>query len=482
MTVTASVMTAVRLLGGMGLCPGYFFCSSCVRLSFGMAFLLLVLICAFTPDSLQETSTDKKRRCRLGHDLTGCEVFDACFCRLDTAATVFSQPGLDPVLPIGIHRPVVAYMDVDGERRKPHLVENVGHCVIQDCRLDATVRHAMIPIERRIQQELSCAGSIPYVETEMETGRIVRRTDETVVDARFHTLSDRKGPAEAGPMTVLMTLVVLRIDLIEALRMLARGALGRWLGPLIHIPAFAADPDDLVILLEDGQCLDFLEQLAVPFLMMGFSYRNGTQAASDCLVAFLISDVGKARIHRGRLIVFTVDGRLQVLGRCPQHQWNFHVYKLQFAAVLLLDVLEKMKQDAGMLPFLISGLGEDPCYLLEPFGPGHLVVHSVPVTSHGFTYKSCTKIEKCLFQRSPPCASCVATLHCIQSALTLQGRIFTVPVGFDRLAKAGNDTVSGHVNIHQGWDLGECRHGLHRSTQWIEETRTGRGTNVANWE
>src|SRR5450830_1917877 len=101
MTVAASVMTTVRLLGGMGLCPGYFFCSSCVRLSFGMAFLLLVLICAFTPDSLQETSADKERRRRLGHDLTGCEVFDACFCRLDTAATVFSQPSLDPVLPIG---------------------------------------------------------------------------------------------------------------------------------------------------------------------------------------------------------------------------------------------------------------------------------------------------------------------------------------------------------------------------------------------
>src|SRR5450756_3218583 len=148
--------------------------------------------------------------------------------------------------------------------------------------------------------------------------------------------------------------------------MLTRGALDRRLGPLIDIPAFAADPDDLVVLLENGLCLDFLEQLAVPFLMVGFSYSNGTQALRDCLIAFLIGDVGKARIHRGRLIVFTVNGRLQVLGRCPQHQWNFCVCELQFAAVLLLDVLEKMKQDAGMLPFLFSSLGKDPCYLLEP--------------------------------------------------------------------------------------------------------------------
>src|SRR5664280_667189 len=197
--------------------------------------------------------------------------------------------------------------------------------------------------------------------------------------------------------------------------MLARGALGRRLGPLIDIPTFAADPDDLVILLEDGLCLDFLEQLAVSFLMVGFSYRNGTQAAGNCLVTFLISNVGKTRIHRGRLIMFTVDSRLQVLGRCPQHQRNFHVCKFQFAAVLLLDVLEKMKQDAGMLPFLFSGLGEDPCYLLEPFGPSHLVVHGVPVASHGFTYKSRTKIEKCLFQRSPPCTNRVATFSIVSN-------------------------------------------------------------------
>src|SRR5450759_3553555 len=169
MTVAASVMTTVRLLGGMGLCPGYFFCSSCVRLSFGMAFLLLVLICAFTPDSLQETSADKERRRRLGHDLTGCEVFDACFCRLDTTATVFGQPGLDPVLPVGIHRPVVAHMNVDGEHWQLPAEKDVGHCVIQDCRLDATVRNAMIPIDRRIQQELNRTGSIPHVEPEMET-------------------------------------------------------------------------------------------------------------------------------------------------------------------------------------------------------------------------------------------------------------------------------------------------------------------------
>jgi hypothetical protein len=167
-------MTTVRVLGGMGLWPGYFFCSSCVRLNFDVAFLLLVLIFGFTPDTLQETSADKKRRHRLGHDLTACEVFDACFCRLDTAATVFGQPGLDPVLPVGIHRPVVAHMDVHGERRKPHAEKDVGHCVIQDCRLDASMRHAVIPIERRIQQELSRAGSVPHVKTEMETGRVIR--------------------------------------------------------------------------------------------------------------------------------------------------------------------------------------------------------------------------------------------------------------------------------------------------------------------
>src|SRR5664280_245989 len=63
-----------------------------------------------------------------------------------------------------------------------------------------------------------------------------------------------------------------------------------------------------------------------------------------------------------------------------------------------------------------------------------------------------------------------------------QGGIFTVPVGFNRLAKSGDDTVSGHVNVDHGRDLGECRHGLHRSPQWIEGTRTRRGTNVANRE
>src|SRR5664279_434594 len=120
-TVAASTMITVRMLGGMGLCPGYFFCSSCVRLSFSGAFFLLLLICGFSPDSLQETSADKKRRRRLGHDLTGCEVFDACLCRLDAAATVFHQSGLDPVLPGGIHRLVVAHMDVNGERRKSHI-------------------------------------------------------------------------------------------------------------------------------------------------------------------------------------------------------------------------------------------------------------------------------------------------------------------------------------------------------------------------
>src|SRR5664279_4793438 len=78
--------------------------------------------------------------------------------------------------------------------------------------------------------------------------------------------------------------------------------------------------------------------------------------------------------------------------------------------------------------------------------------------------------------------SCCYFLHCIQSAQTPQGGIFTVPVCFDRLAKSGDDTVSGHVNVDHGRDLGECRHSLHRSTQWIEETRAGRGTNVANWE
>jgi len=100
-------------------------------------------------------------------------------------------------------------MDVDGEHWQLPAEKDVGHCVIQDCRLDASMRHAVIAIKRRTQQELSCAGSIPHVKTEMETGRVVRRTDKAVVDARFHALSDTKGPVGAGPMIVLMTLVVL---------------------------------------------------------------------------------------------------------------------------------------------------------------------------------------------------------------------------------------------------------------------------------
>src|SRR5664279_3992626 len=53
---------------------------------------------------------------------------------------------------------------------------------------------------------------------------------------------------------------------------------------------------------------------------------------------------------------------------------------------------------------------------------------------------------------------------------------------YGSLAKSGNDTVSRHIDIHHRRDLGECRHSLHRSAQWIEETRASRGTNVANWE
>jgi len=78
------------------------------------------------------------------------------------------------------------------------------------------MRHAMVPVERRIQHELGRTGSVPYVEMEMETSRVVRRTDKAVVDASLHTPSDTKGPAEAGPMTVFLTLVLLRLDLVEA--------------------------------------------------------------------------------------------------------------------------------------------------------------------------------------------------------------------------------------------------------------------------
>src|ERR1035437_2756614 len=163
------------------------------------------------------------------------------------------------------------------------------------------------------------------------------------------------GPVEAGPMTVFLNLVILRLDLIEARWILACRALDRWLGSLVHIPALAADPDDLVFLLEDRLRLDFLEEFAVPFLVMGFSYRNGTQAHRDCLVALLISNVSEAWIHRGRLIMLTVDGRLQILSRSPQYERDFSVCELQHATVLCLDVLQKFKQDPGMNTFLISG-------------------------------------------------------------------------------------------------------------------------------
>jgi hypothetical protein len=112
------------------------------------------------------------------------------------------------------------------------------------------MRHAMIPVERRIQHKLGRTGSVPHVETEVETSRVVRRTDKAVVDVSFHTPSDMKGPVEAGPMTVLLTLVLLRLDLVEAGWVLACRALDRRLSPLVHIPALTADPDDLVILLE----------------------------------------------------------------------------------------------------------------------------------------------------------------------------------------------------------------------------------------
>lgn len=36
------------------------------------------------------------------------------------------------------------------------------------------MRHAMVPVERRIQHKLGRTGSVPYVETEMETSRVVR--------------------------------------------------------------------------------------------------------------------------------------------------------------------------------------------------------------------------------------------------------------------------------------------------------------------
>ena len=97
--------------------------------------------------------------------------------------------------------------------------------------------------------------------------------------------------------------------------MVAGRALGERLGAGVHEPALAADPGDLLVLLEDLALVDVLLEGAVPLLVVRLDLGDVAEALGDLGEALAVGDVGERRVQVGPLLVLAVGGGLEVLGR-----------------------------------------------------------------------------------------------------------------------------------------------------------------------
>ncbi len=105
---------------------------------------------------------------------------------LDAAAMVFSHMRFDPVYPTRQHWMEIPHVDIHRERWQTCIVEDGSHRIVQNRRLDAAVRDARVSIERGIEMKFSTTGGAINIKMQVQSCRIIRRTDKTPVGVQAH--------------------------------------------------------------------------------------------------------------------------------------------------------------------------------------------------------------------------------------------------------------------------------------------------------
>ena len=143
-----------------------------------------------------------------------------------------------------------------------------------------------------------------------------------------------------------------------------RAHLGRVLA-LVHIPAVAALPFDLLVALEHLVRLDACEQSPVPGLMLGLDFRDEAERRGNGRESLLVGHPRELGVELGPLFVLARGRSRQVLPRRRYDAGRIAGRNLDHAA------FQKLEETFGMLLFLIGRLEKDACDLFEAFLLGH---------------------------------------------------------------------------------------------------------------
>ena len=174
-------------------------------------------------------------------------------------------------------------------------------------------------------------------------------------------------------------LIVLSVDLEEALRMVADGAYFRSILADHDVTTVAALPDALIVAREDDTTLDVAHELLVALLVMLLDSTYHTELSSDLLEAFLLSFLSHTGIHVGPLVVLTGSSSLEV-------------------ALRILDVttLEILEPELSVLLLVVGCLLEDSSDLLVAVLAGLACEISILVASLALTCECFLQVLPCL--------------------------------------------------------------------------------------
>ena len=138
---------------------------------------------------------------------------------------------------------------------------------------------------------------------------------------------------------------------------------GSTLGNL-HMSAVAAEPHDLLALLEDLTLLQVVQQLQIAFLMALFNLCHALELGGQGQEALFLGGAGHVGVHLGPLLILTGGGSHQIL-----HGGADPVQGLEPQLGVLLLVQSRLLEDgrdllvalllglAGKIVVLIPGLG-----------------------------------------------------------------------------------------------------------------------------
>ena len=145
---------------------------------------------------------------------------------------------------------------------------------------------------------------------------------------------------------VVIGLVVLSLELEEALRMLADRT---YLGSLRtndNVSAVAANPDGIAVATEDESILDVFQQLAIALLVCLLDGSDSTELVGDLCEAFLLSFLSHVGVHVSPLVVLTLGSSLKVLA-CALDVATLEILEPQLSVLLL--VLSSLLEDSSDL-------------------------------------------------------------------------------------------------------------------------------------